>query len=159
MTTRASFRTARPKGFTLIELMITVVVISILGAVALPSFLNQIRKSRRTEARTTLLDLAARAERLYSTNNSYVNSTTQKLLPTDLGYQVAAFPMASVGSGYYSIDDSKPSAPTATSYTFTATATGIQAADTTCTTFTVDNTGKQAAYDNNSVDQTQTCWN
>jgi type IV pilus assembly protein PilE len=158
MTTRASLRTARPKGFTLIELMITVVVISILGAVALPSFLNQIRKSRRTEARTALLDLAARTERLYSTNNSYVNSTTQTLAPTDLGYQGTAFPIASVGKGYYTIDI-KPNAPTATSFNFTATATGAQAADLTCTTFTVDNTGKQAAFDNNSVDQTQTCWN
>jgi type IV pilus assembly protein PilE len=157
MTTRAALRTARPKGFTLIELMITVVVISILGAVALPSFLNQIRKSRRTEARTALLDLAARAERFYSTNNSYLNSTTQGLAPTDLGYQDTAFPIASVGKGYYTIDDSKP-APTATSFTFTATATGAQASDT-CYTFTVDNTGKQSAADVNKVDQTQTCWN
>jgi type IV pilus assembly protein PilE len=158
MTSRASFRTTRPKGFTLIELMITVVVIAILGAVALPSFLNQIRKSRRTEARTAVLDLAARAERLYSTNNSYLNSVTSKLLPTDLGYQDTAFPIASVGSGYYSIDI-KPNAPTATTFNFTATATGSQASDTTCYTFTVDQTGKQSAADKNNVDQTQTCWN
>jgi type IV pilus assembly protein PilE len=155
MTTGLSFRAGRANGFTLIELMITVVVVAILAAVALPAFNNQIRKSRRTEARNALLDLAGRAERLYSANNSYLNSTTLQLNPTDLGYQAAAFPITSVGGGYYTISR----AATATTYAFTATAIGVQAADTQCATYTVDNTGKQSAFDSGNVDQTQTCWN
>src|SRR4030088_432992 len=103
MTTGLSFRAARAKGFTLIELMITVVVIAILAAVALPAFNSQIRKSRRPEARNALLDLSGRAERLYSANNSYLNSTTLQLNPTDLGYQVTAFPFTSFGGGYYTV--------------------------------------------------------
>jgi type IV pilus assembly protein PilE len=154
MTNKPSFRAARPKGFTLIELMITVAVVALLAAVALPSFLNQIRKSRRTEARTALLDLATRAERMYSTTNSYWD-TTNALTPADLGY-TGNWPITNVGSGYYSINLSNS---TATSFTFTATASGTQVSDTTCNTFTVDNTGKQAALDKSNVDQTQTCWN
>ena len=155
MTTGPSFRAARSKGFTLIELMITVVVVAILAAVALPAFNSQIRKSRRTEARTTLLDLAARAERVYSATNSYLD-TANALTPVDLGYPTGtAFPMPSGGSGYYTIT----SAATATTFTFTATAAGAQATDTQCNTFTVDNTGKQAAFDSSNADQTPTCWN
>jgi type IV pilus assembly protein PilE len=156
MTTGLSFRAARAKGFTLIELMITVVVIAILAAVALPAFNSQIRKSRRTEARNALLDLSGRAERLYSANNSYLNSTTLQLNPADLGYQqITAFPFTSFGGGYYTVSR----AATATTYTFTATAIGVQAADTQCATYTVDNTGKQAAADSAGTDQTPTCWN
>jgi type IV pilus assembly protein PilE len=127
--------------------MITVVVAAILAAVVLPAYNIQIRKSRRTEARTALLDLAGRAERMYSTSNSYFGTTTAgQLLPPDLGY-IGAWPIT-VGSGYYRISLSNS---TASTYTFTATAVGSQALDTTCATLAVDNTGNQTATD-------PTCW-
>jgi type IV pilus assembly protein PilE len=155
MTTRPSFRAARPRGFTLIELMITVTVVAILAAVALPAFNNQIRKSRRTDARTMLLDLSARAERMYSATNSYWDAASA-LTPVDLGYPAGtAWPLAS-GGGYYTVNISNS---TASTYTFTATVTGAQTTDTTCKTFVVDNTGKQSAADSSNADQTQTCWN
>jgi type IV pilus assembly protein PilE len=158
MTNRPSLRAARPKGFTLIELMVTVTIVAILAAIALPGFNSQIRKSRRTEARTELLDLATRAERLYSTTNSYLGTTTPNaLVPADLGY-TGNWPITNIGSGYYSISLSNS---TATSFTFTATAVGLQALDTQCHTFTVDNTGNRTASDSSAppVDATQTCWN
>lgn len=40
------------KGFTLIELLVVIVIIGILSAIALPSFLNQANKARQTEAKT-----------------------------------------------------------------------------------------------------------
>jgi type IV pilus assembly protein PilE len=129
--------------------MITVVVAAILAAVALPAYNIQIRKSRRTEARTALLDLAGRAERMYSTSNSYFGTTSAgQLLPPDLGY-TGTWPIT-VGSGYYTISLSNSTAAT---YTFTATATtfGGQSLDTTCATFSVDNAGNQTATD-------PTCW-
>jgi type IV pilus assembly protein PilE len=149
MTTRSSLHPRGRKGFTLIELMITIGIAATLTAIAVPAFNNQIRKSRRTEARTALLDLAGRAERLYSTTNSYVGATTaNKLLPVDVGYAVTdTWPLTST-TGYYTID----STATATTFTFTATAAGAQVSDTLCATFSVDNTGKQSATD-------PTCWN
>jgi type IV pilus assembly protein PilE len=147
MATRSSLHPGRRNGFTLIELMITVAIVAILAMIAAPAFNKQIRKSRRTEARTTLLDLAARAERLYSTSNTYWD-TANKLLPPDLGY-AGEWPITT-SSGYYTIDRSNNDDGTA--FTFTATAAGAQQSDTQCATFSVDNTGKQTATD-------PTCWN
>ena len=44
------------RGFTLIELMITVAIIAIIVAVAYPSYSEQIAKGKRAEVRTTLLE-------------------------------------------------------------------------------------------------------
>ena len=49
-------------GFTLIEVMITVAIIGILSAVALPSYQSYIQKSRRSEARVVLMDAASKQE-------------------------------------------------------------------------------------------------
>ncbi|WP_276968674.1 type IV pilin protein, partial [Metallibacterium scheffleri] len=87
--TRTHTRTlARPAGrdagFTLIELMITLVVLAILTMIAVPIYEHQIEESRRTDARTALLELAEREERYYATNNAYTSD------PADLGYGTAA---------------------------------------------------------------------
>ena len=59
-------------GFTLVELMITVAIVGILIAVALPSYSEYIRRSDRLEARTTLFEAAAWMERNFSVGNSYL---------------------------------------------------------------------------------------
>ena len=60
-------------GFTLIELMITVAVVGILAAIAYPSYQDSIRKSRRADAKSALLDAAHRQERFFTENNQYTN--------------------------------------------------------------------------------------
>ncbi|MFM6310925.1 MAG: type IV pilin protein, partial [Dolichospermum sp.] len=42
------------EGFTLIELLVVIVIIGILSAIALPSFINQAAKAKQTEAKTTI---------------------------------------------------------------------------------------------------------
>jgi type IV pilus assembly protein PilE len=138
-----SFR--RPGGFTLIELMVVVAIATILFAIAVPSYMTYIRQSRRTEAKTAVLDLAAREERYLSTNPAaYTN------VPGNLGYN-GAWPLA-VGSGYYQVTVCSPAcAPsaiaTAPSYTVTATpvAGQSQVNDAQCTSFSVDSAGQQYA--------------
>ena len=61
----------RQRGFTLIELMITVAVIAILAAIAYPSYQDSIRKSRRTDAKNALTQAAANMERYYTEKNTY----------------------------------------------------------------------------------------
>lgn len=61
------------KGFTLIELMITVVIITILAAIALPSYQNYIKKAHIKAAQTDLVSLGLVFENYYQRNLSYPN--------------------------------------------------------------------------------------
>jgi len=74
------------RGVTLIELMIVVVIVSILAAVALPSYTAYVLRSHRVEAKTALLDLAGREERYYSTSQTGAFYTN---LNTALGYPIS----------------------------------------------------------------------
>src|ERR1700724_2387881 len=95
MQLRTAARSSRPGGFSLIELMVVVAIATILFAVAVPSYLTYIHQSRRTEARTAVLDLAGREERFFSTNGA-----TYTAAPVSLGSTAFGIP---VGSGYYSL--------------------------------------------------------
>lgn len=149
MPKQTNSRADKVSGFTLIELMITVAIVATLAMVALPAYNSQIRKSRRTDAKTALLDLAGREERLYSTTNAYSDT------PSVLGYGAAnsTFPM-SVGSGYYQVSVNA----NAGTFTLTATPIGSQVQDTACTQLIVDQTGKQSSVDSSGTDTTSTCW-
>ena len=59
------------KGFTLIELMITMAIIGILAAIAFPSYENYVIRTSRAAARTELLELAGLQERIYLNSNAY----------------------------------------------------------------------------------------
>ncbi|HAO24261.1 MULTISPECIES: type IV pilin protein [unclassified Methylophaga] len=58
-------------GFTLVELMITVAIIAIIAAIAYPSYQEQVRETRRSNAQADLLELSSYMERLYTQNFSY----------------------------------------------------------------------------------------
>jgi type IV pilus assembly protein PilE len=147
-------RTRNAGGYTLIELMVTIVVVAILASIAIPAYTAQVRKSRRTDARTALLDIAGREERLFSTTNAYSST------PSDLGYGAAGatFPMP-IGNGYYNV---AVNAAAAVPPTFTITATPVagkgQDKDKQCASFTVDQAGRQSALDVSGTDATSSCW-
>ena len=154
------------RGFTLIELMVVVVIATILLSIAVPSYMSQVRQSRRTEAKTAILDLSGREERYLSTNPaSYTNT------PADLGY--VGFGVTNpIGSGYYYLTVCKPATatcvpglnmpnpPAAPSYTIVASpAPGqSQVNDLQCQLFAVDSAGQQYAVDSAGSDQTKYCW-
>jgi type IV pilus assembly protein PilE len=144
-------RAARAAGFTLVELMVSILVATILITIAVPSYTNQIRQSRRTDARTAVLDLAQREERYMSTNSSYTTN------PVYLGYAGSTFPVT-LGDNYYQLSVCVGSAlpctgtaATGNAYLITATAINGQAKDTTCLNLYVDSQGNQTATSSN-------CW-
>jgi type IV pilus assembly protein PilE len=152
-------------GFTLVELMVVVVIATILLSVAIPSYINQVRQSRRVEAKTAILDLGSREERYFSTNASSYTNTAANLGYGGFG---AGFP---VGSGYYYLNVCSPAAtpcfgvnipnpPAAPSYTIVAlpVAGQTQAKDTQCQQFAVDSVGQQYAADSGGNNQTAYCW-
>lgn len=149
-------------GFTLIELMVAVVVAIILVSIAVPSYTNSVRKSRRTEAKTALLDLASREERFLSTNGAYTNDGGNLGLASSTSNTAFQVP---VGSGYYNVSvcvgtniptgcGSAQATATNATYLLVAVPIGTQAKDTYCGSYTLDNTGAQG----NTGSQTSGCW-
>lgn len=67
---------SRANGFTLIELMITVAIIAILSAVALPAYNDYVMRGRLVEATTLLSDGRVRLEQYYQDNRNYGSGTT-----------------------------------------------------------------------------------
>lgn len=64
----------KPSGFTLIELMITIAIVAILAAIALPSYQNYIKRANIKAAQTDLISLGLVYENYYQRNLSYPNS-------------------------------------------------------------------------------------
>jgi type IV pilus assembly protein PilE len=137
-------------GFTLIELMIVVVVVAVLSAIALPSFMDSIRKSRRAEAVASISAIEQAQERWRANNTTYAaNSVLSTAAPGGLGQP------STTENGRYTL---AMSGNTETGYVVTATAvtTGSQASDkegsTSCATLTVTVTN------GNGVKTPAACW-
>ena len=89
-------------GFTLIELLVVMVIIGILAAIAIPTFLNQKNKSYDTAAKSAIRTIAT-AEDSFATNSStgYTNDGSKlNLQPTDKDKTVWASVIAADSSGY-----------------------------------------------------------
>jgi type IV pilus assembly protein PilE len=74
-------RIARPFGFTLIELMITVVIMAILAGIAYPAYNKYATQARRSDAQVTLQQTANRLEKFFTYCNSYPAGATPLTSP------------------------------------------------------------------------------
>lgn len=119
----------RQQGVTLIELMIVVAIVSILAAIAYPSYTSQLRKSHRTEAKAELLKIQVAQEKYFLSTNSYGTLVNLSLVASGTNYLT--------DHGYYQISFSSQDA---TTYTAQAVPQGGQASDS-CGTYTITQTG------------------
>jgi len=74
-TARAT-RRRRSRGFTLIEVMITVAIVAILSGIALPAYFDYVRRGQLPEAFGNLADFRIKMEQYYQDNRSYGTSST-----------------------------------------------------------------------------------
>ena len=110
-------------GFTLIELMIVVAVISILAMIAYPSYQNQVERGRLAEGKAAITQAATRMERCYSTKGTYKNCISSGI---------------DSESGYYRV-----SVTAVDNNTFTLTASRVKASGANqCGNLTLTQTGK-----------------
>lgn len=137
----------RRRGFTLIEILIVVALVAVLSAIALPIYRSQIMKARRTDAKTSLLDLASREERYFTTNNSYTN------VPNNLGY-TGAFPVQ-VPNPTEFVYGISVTGSTISSWTATAVPNGNQVNDT-CGTYIINDQGVQG--NSGAATPSAQCW-
>jgi type IV pilus assembly protein PilE len=136
---RGTFRSA---GFTLIELMAIVGIISILAAIAYPMYTKQVIRGKRSEGRAALMDAAARLERFYSDNGQY--TTADNTFPSGIN--------TTSENGHYTLSI----ATTGNHQTYTLTATPASFNDSECGNLTLDQAGTRGR--SGSGASVRDCW-
>jgi len=151
--TRRARKRVDEGGFTLIELLITIVVLSLLLALAVPTYQDQMRKTRRSEAQISLIEMANLEEKFFiNASPPRYTATVVGTLPLQngLGYKTTT------ASGNYTLS------VTANTTAFTVKAVPVagtsQAKDSKCQEFTVDQLGIKKSKDKTGTDSTNDCW-
>jgi type IV pilus assembly protein PilE len=135
---------ARNTGVTLIELLVTVAIIGILSAIAIPSYTEYVRRSNRTDARAQLMQAALFMQRSFSQNNVYPD-----VLPVSL--------TRSPAEGDKKYDIAVVTAAGGMSYTLTATRAATMATDE-CGDYVLTNSGGRSLLNQASGRTADVCW-
>jgi type IV pilus assembly protein PilE len=131
------------RGFTLVELMVTVMIVGILASVAYPAYRSHIVKTHRNAAKACLSQYAQFMERFYTTNLTYVGADPSTLACTTDGNMSQRYTFS-------------PGTPTASTYTVSATPVGSQlSSDTKCGTLSVTQSGSRSASGTGGA---SACW-
>jgi type IV pilus assembly protein PilE len=143
------FKRKSIKGFTLIEVMITVAIVAILASIALPSYTSYIARAKRADARTQLLQAAQFMQRFYAANDQYAQDRAgNAVLGTGVGMPANLRVSPADGTAEYQLNTAIAAAGnfaatvTTTAYTLTmAPITGRSMAADACGMFTLTSTG------------------
>lgn len=151
----------KPRGFTLIELMVALAIAGILAAIAYPAYTKQMQKGRRADALATLTAIMQAQERYRANVSNYASTLADlNLTSTELTKLAPYYTLSLGGVG--------PNASFATGFEATATVLSgsPQAADVTCKTLTVKLEGANPTYSatgdpngtGTNINTTAQCW-
>lgn len=141
------------QGFTLLELLIVVFIVSILASVALPAYLDAVRASHRTDAQITMQRIAMSLERYYTTNSSLIGFTLISEFGNNCVPQVLPCNAGNTNVRYII----NLSIPTATTYSIRADAVNNQSVDK-CGGLTLDHTNTKTVIGAAPGYTVDNCW-
>lgn len=149
----------KSRGFTLLELMITVLIISILAAIAYPSYQSMIANGYRAAAQADLMGLAAAMEQHYAVNYSYKGAATSGADTGSPAFYAKWSPSAELASAKQYNLTIKTVSSDGESYELLATpvSSGIQASDGKIHYYS---DGRKAwdADNNGVISSSEYCW-
>ncbi|OAI06834.1 pilus assembly protein PilE [Methylomonas methanica] len=138
--------------------MVTVAIIGILAGIAIPSYQESVRKSRRADVKGVLLGLTNAMERRFTEANSFCDAAAGGAAVTGCGTATgdtgtpSIYTIPTETASFYTVEIS---AASANSYTLRAVPAGAQASDS-CGTLLIDNTGSKTVA--SATLDASTCW-
>lgn len=115
---------ARPRGFTLIELMVTIAIVGILASVALPAYTAYVQRSRVPPALDALSTVATRLEQRYQDTGNYANAGACGVtMPTAQNFAITCV-ISGAGQGF---DATATGSGPMAGYTYTINQVGARA--------------------------------
>lgn len=141
------------KGFTLVELLVTILIICTLLAITYPMYHHYLIRSHRADGQSALLDLAARMENYFADHQTYVGATLGDSSDKDIRNSTES------PQGWYTLSITYQ---TINAFTLQATPVGSQAEnDTACQSLTVNQAGRkriEAGPAGMPLESAEYCW-
>lgn len=140
MQKKVSINWSENHGFTIIELMITVGIIAVIAAIAIPSYTTYVERSRCSQAQSDLLELSQWMERQYSTDFSYMNTSVDPAVAPDIPIDRSPEDTSKPAAFNYSLSSVDQT-------TFTLQAVPTNLVQSACETMTINEQGVQESID------------